>query len=92
MKTSTSYKSLKEAAPGLLKFLAKAKSERPSLFSELEPSESPEGLVEELSCAYVAWKKLVQMKESKERWSEADFAANVYNLLRSTALTNCSYR
>ena len=85
---------MKEVAPGLLKFLLKAKSERPSLFAESDfPSpESEDELVEELSCVYMAWKKLVQMKESKERWSEADYAANVYNILRSAALKKCSYR
>ena len=86
---------MKEVAPGLLKFLKKAKSERPSLFSESECpplGSNEEDLVEELSCVYVAWKKLMQMKDSKERWSEADFAANVYNVLRSTALRRCSYR
>lgn len=32
------------------------------------------------------------MKKSKERWSEADFASNVYTLLRSTAMRESSYR
>lgn len=62
----------------------------PSLFSD--KSKKADEYFLELGTVFLAWKQLVRMKETKERWSEADFASNVYGLLRSPAMQECSYR
>jgi hypothetical protein len=37
-------------------------------------------LYAEIVTVFSAWKRLCRMRQSKEKWSEADFAANVYAL------------
>lgn len=89
-KTSSVYKRVEKLAPELHRFLIKAKDRMPSLFSD-KNKKVDEWLLE-LGTVYLAWSHLNRMKETKERWSESDFAANVYSLLRSPAMRECSFR
>ncbi|KAL5495091.1 hypothetical protein ACEPAI_553 [Sanghuangporus weigelae] len=89
-KTSSTYKRVEKLSPGLHKFLLRAYDKMPSLFCQ--KSKKVDDCLLELGTVFLAWSQLNRMKETKERWSEADFAANVYNLLRSPAMRECSYR
>ncbi|KLO15054.1 hypothetical protein SCHPADRAFT_902769 [Schizopora paradoxa] len=91
-RSSKCYSRIKKLQPQLLELLKRANKENPSLFSKELSTESCEDLLSELSCVLLAWKKLQWMRRNNERWSEADFAANVYNILRSTAVHESSYR
>ncbi|KAI5124086.1 hypothetical protein M0805_000901 [Coniferiporia weirii] len=91
-KSSRSFTRLSKLAPDLHKFLIKAHTKMPALFSDNPDTEKQELLLAELSTVFLAWSQLVRMKRTKERWSEADFAANVYNVLRSPAVRESSYR
>lgn len=48
-----------------------------SLFSETVSPESGIELFSEVAVVFSAWRRLRSMRLSKEKWSEADFAANV---------------
>ena len=62
----------------------------PSLFSD--KTKKVDDCLLELGTVFLAWSQLIRMKDTKEKWSEADFASNVYSLLRSPAMRECSYR
>jgi len=91
-KSSKCYSRLKKVSPQLAELLKGANKEHPQLFTKDLDTESCEGLLSELSCVLLAWKKLLWLRRNNERWSEADFAANVYNMLRSSAVRESSYR
>lgn len=61
------------------------------MFSK-DVSEVEQALVLKLSAVHLAWVKLYRMKKDGERWSEADFAANVYNMVRAAAIEDCYHR
>jgi hypothetical protein len=44
------------------------------------------GLFAKMTIVFLAWKRLKMMRKCKEKFSEADFAANVYNVFRSPAI------
>jgi hypothetical protein len=81
--------------PGVYKFLLKAKSKKPQLFTESDgdvPQSVSEDIMAEITCVWMAWKQLMRMKGTKERWSESDLASCVYSVLRSFAIQQSSYR
>ncbi|KAF9462090.1 hypothetical protein BDZ94DRAFT_1290407 [Collybia nuda] len=49
-------------------------------------------LYAEISVVFCAWKRLQWMRKSREKWSEADYAANVYNVFRSPAVQESTHR
>ncbi|KAF8528309.1 hypothetical protein JB92DRAFT_2864577 [Gautieria morchelliformis] len=85
---------IKALSPSLLEFLQGAYSSSPELFSDTITYSAPETheLFEELTTVRLAWKRLQSMRRDGEKWSEADYAANVYNLFRSTAIHRSTYR
>jgi solute carrier family 25 carnitine/acylcarnitine transporter 20/29 len=49
-------------------------------------------LFTDLCAVFTAWKRLRAQRVSGEKWSEADFAANVYNVFRSPTVRASSFR
>lgn len=83
---------MQKLSPDLLEFLQLAYGDCPALFSEHVKSEMRKDLLSDLSCVFLAWRQLQWMRKAKEKWSEADFAANVYNVFRSPAVRESAYR
>ena len=90
--TSKYRECLSVLSPEILDFLLKAAKELPSLFSKRVKLEDTEECVSDLCTVFSSWRQLLLMKESNERWSEADYAALVYDVLRTPAVRNSSYR
>jgi hypothetical protein len=67
---------------GLTAFLKSAcDASESELFSSTAATASGnEELLEEISVVYLAWKRLRKLRASNEKWSEADYVANVYVL------------
>lgn len=82
----------RKCSSGLETFLKAALAESPDLLSEATSREENEEGLEEASIVYHAWKRLHKMCDSNERWSEADYVANVYNIIRSPAVRESVYR
>lgn len=61
-------------------FLRCANMSAPELFSFNKLPQDPvvKKLLSELQIVFSVWKKLVKMGSSSRKWSEADYAANVY--------------
>jgi len=92
-KKSKEYLSLsKIASPTLLSFISDCYATSPSLFSASANNADVADLYAEISIVYSAWKRMQRMRSSSEKWSEADYVANVYNLIRSPALRQSSQR
>lgn len=69
----------KLSTPGFLHFIQDAYREcRPLFGDDTDESnvDQPE-LYAEVSIVFYAWKRLQWMRKSHEKWSEADYAANV---------------
>lgn len=65
------------ATPELIEFIREAYNECPALFTEdCDPNSVPE-LYSEITIVFSAWRRLQKMRRSKEKWSEADYVANV---------------
>ncbi|KAF8578742.1 hypothetical protein K439DRAFT_1416924 [Ramaria rubella] len=81
-------------SPQFLDFLRGAYISCPCLFSRdtIYGTFETHELFEELMAVHMAWKRLQNMRRSGQRWSEADYAANVYNLFRSPAIHRSAYR
>ncbi|KAH7929332.1 hypothetical protein BV22DRAFT_1192082 [Leucogyrophana mollusca] len=77
---------------GLSTFLGSAFRKSPKLFSQHINTEESDELFEEIAIVFSAWKRLRQMRSCKEKWSEADYVANVYNVFRSPAVRDSIYR
>ncbi|KAH7913002.1 hypothetical protein BJ138DRAFT_1111829 [Hygrophoropsis aurantiaca] len=74
------------------KFLRNAHAASPQLFSSQAKDQENNQLFEEIAVVFLAWKRLRQMRDRKEKWSEADYVANVYNVFRSPAIRDSTYR
>jgi solute carrier family 25 carnitine/acylcarnitine transporter 20/29 len=91
---------MKELTPEFIAFIKKAHRACPSLFySSTENQEENEAdtitrqaLFTDLHAVFLAWKRLKQMTSSHQKWSESDYATNVYNVFRSPAVRHSSYR
>ncbi|KAJ6621583.1 hypothetical protein B0H10DRAFT_2162956 [Mycena sp. CBHHK59/15] len=75
-----------------MEFLEEIRDQSPDLFSENITDSNIRGLFPRMSIIFSAWKRLKLMKKSKEKWSEADYAANVYNVFRSPAIRESTHR
>jgi solute carrier family 25 carnitine/acylcarnitine transporter 20/29 len=80
------------ATPEILRFIQDAHMSSPHLFSDELSSTNIAELYTEIAIVFTAWRGLQQMRKSKEKWSEADFTANVYNVFRSPALHKSTHR
>jgi len=80
------------ASKDILLFVEDAFNQCPGLFSDTVNTANFPHLYAELTTVFSAWRRLRRMRMSKEKWSEADFAANVYNVFRSPALHQSTYR
>ena len=85
---------LKSLSPNLLDFLKTAHNHDPELFSNeaTYSAQDTSQLLEELTTVRLAWSRLKDMRQSGQKWSEADYAANVYNMFRSPAMNRSTYR
>ncbi|TDL28118.1 hypothetical protein BD410DRAFT_761511 [Rickenella mellea] len=81
-----------EHSPDLVKFIQTAHTAKPALFTNQFGTEKCKDLFSELNCVFVAWRQLQDMRSAKEKWSEADFAANVYNVFRTPAIRRSAHR
>ncbi|KAF7985320.1 hypothetical protein HWV62_6507 [Athelia sp. TMB] len=92
-KTSEDFKLLELfALPEHLVFLEDAAKHCPELFSDRVGTEAAKGLFAEIITIFTAWTRLRSMRLSKDKFSEADYAANVYNLIRSPAIRASTQR
>ncbi|KAF7339768.1 hypothetical protein MVEN_01893100 [Mycena venus] len=90
--SSPEYKSLsKLGTKDFMDFLKKIHDQSPDLFGEI-PDSDIRGLFPKMVIVYSAWRRLTMMKKSKEKYSEADYAANVYNVFRSPAIRESTHR
>ncbi|KAF8078771.1 hypothetical protein FPV67DRAFT_1558000 [Lyophyllum atratum] len=82
------------STPAFLGFIQDAYKLCPALFSDKVENQSPEipELYAEVSIVFSAWRRLRWMRKSKEKWSEADYVANVYNVFRSPAIRDSVHR
>ncbi|KAJ7654978.1 hypothetical protein DFH06DRAFT_486445 [Mycena polygramma] len=89
---SPEFKSLsKLATKDMMDFFMEIHRQNPNLFGEIAESKIP-GLFPKMVAVHSAWRRLKMMRESKEKYSEADFAANVYNVFRSPAIRESTHR
>jgi solute carrier family 25 carnitine/acylcarnitine transporter 20/29 len=78
MQNSQEYHSLSRLATrAVLRFIHDAHELCPSLFSDrVDPSDLA-ALFAEITIVFSAWRRLQRMRKSKEKFSEADYVANV---------------
>ncbi|EJD52274.1 hypothetical protein AURDEDRAFT_181770 [Auricularia subglabra TFB-10046 SS5] len=75
------YERLKGSKSGMLRFLKQAYEQNRSLFSDTAPVDKL--LFDDLVCVLAASGRLEKMQKSSQKWTEADYAGQVYNLIRS---------
>jgi solute carrier family 25 carnitine/acylcarnitine transporter 20/29 len=80
LKTSKEFYALSLfSTPEFLVFIKDAYDVCPALFSkEVFASADISKIFIEITIVFSAWRRLRWMRKSKEKWSEADFVANVY--------------
>ncbi|KAG1757739.1 hypothetical protein EDB19DRAFT_61748 [Suillus lakei] len=81
-----------DCSPGFTKFITDASQTAPDLFSDDVAHCASNELFEDVCVVFSAWKRLAKMRSSKEKWSEADFVANVYNVFRTSAFRESTFR
>ncbi|EIM92134.1 uncharacterized protein STEHIDRAFT_70652 [Stereum hirsutum FP-91666 SS1] len=89
------FKRTQKYSPLFLEFLEDAQEASPKLFSEdvHANTESSYDLLGDLQGVFRAWNALKRLRRSKNRKvSEAEYAGNVYEIIRSIALTRSEYR
>lgn len=78
---SGEHASLKSLLPKEFRaFLQEAHDALPELFSPSIPDDTCRELLCDMQCVFSAHKRLQKMRQSSKKWSEADYAANVYDL------------
>jgi len=88
---ATEYRFLRRIAPpNFLAFIRAAYDDSPGLFGS-DPGNTIQ-LFAQLITVYNVWERLQRMQKSDEKWSEADYVANIYNVLRSPAVSRSIYR
>ncbi|KAJ8083810.1 carnitine transporter [Marasmius tenuissimus] len=81
------------ASPEFLSFLSNAYKGDPDLFFDDKEKETDVfKLFLSLGRVFSVWERLMLMIDSSEKWSEADYVANVYAPLRSPAITESTQR
>jgi len=89
--TSADFASLSQlASKEFMEFLQEIYEDSPELFSE--NIADSQGLFAKMTIIYSAWRRLKLMRTSNEKWSEADFVANVYNVFRSPAIRDSTHK
>ncbi|TBU62073.1 hypothetical protein BD310DRAFT_946134 [Dichomitus squalens] len=84
-KDSATYARLqKDLGREFLAFLQSAQDSSPSLFSPKAKRKESQQLLRELQNVFLAFQKLEKLRDSEKSWTEADYAAQVYNVLRAT--------
>ncbi|KDQ63426.1 hypothetical protein JAAARDRAFT_120944 [Jaapia argillacea MUCL 33604] len=76
----------------MLAFIQAAYDGSPDLFSDDLSFAESKHLFADLSIVFSAWSKLNWMLKSKEKWSEADYVSNVYNVFRNPAIRQSTHR
>jgi solute carrier family 25 (mitochondrial carnitine/acylcarnitine transporter), member 20/29 len=66
------------ASPETIHFIQDAFDLCPNLFSDTVNDANLPRLYAEIATVVSAWRRLRRMRVSKEKWSEGDFAANVF--------------
>ncbi|KAJ7492771.1 hypothetical protein FB451DRAFT_1219524 [Mycena latifolia] len=91
--TSAGFQSLsKLATPEFMDFLREIHNQSPELYRDNILDLDVLGLFAKMSIVFSAWRRLKLMRKSKEKWSEADYAANVYNVFRSPAIHESTHK
>ncbi|KAH9937050.1 uncharacterized protein B0H18DRAFT_185722 [Fomitopsis serialis] len=91
--SSEESKLIKKALPvEFSDFIRRARKAVPALFASQVAKEENKQLLCELQVVLSAWKRIKKMRASSRKWSEADYAANVYNVIRSPAVQKGDYR
>ncbi|KAF5375027.1 hypothetical protein D9758_000436 [Tetrapyrgos nigripes] len=82
------------ATPGFLKFVRQAHKRNKDLFGEDDSSVDSGGLFIDISLVFAAWESLKEManSKSKESWSEADYVAHVYTIIRQAGVKRSTRR
>ncbi|KAG6832274.1 hypothetical protein H0H92_003507 [Tricholoma furcatifolium] len=94
-KASKDYQRLRRfSSPAFLEFVSEAYKETPALFTDKVGNCTTEMLnfMPRFLSFLPPGKNYAGMKKSKEKWSEADYAANVYNVFRSPAIKESTHR
>ncbi|KAJ7900186.1 hypothetical protein B0H14DRAFT_2672638 [Mycena olivaceomarginata] len=73
-------------------FDCSSKPKLPASWVDAEDCDSSPRLFSNMVIVHSAWRRLKMMKQSKEKYSEADYAANVYNVFRSPAIRESTHR
>ncbi|KAI4528994.1 hypothetical protein K525DRAFT_262773 [Schizophyllum commune Loenen D] len=92
---SKAYKRLSVVAePAFLSFIKDAYETSLSLFRPDEPDDLAllPVLFRQLCGVFSAHERLMAMNKSTQKYSESDYAANVYDILRSPAIKQATYR
>ncbi|KAH9837164.1 uncharacterized protein C8Q71DRAFT_857479 [Rhodofomes roseus] len=90
--TDTSRRMKTVLPPEFLGFMNTAGKAVPALFTSQVAENDSKQLLSELQIVFSAWNRIRKMRQSSRKWSEADFAANVYNVIRSPAVQQGDYR
>ena len=78
MQNSGQYRALSRVAPKpLLDFICDTHDACPRLFSGAIDRDQSARMLTEITIVFSAWQRLQQMRKSREKWSEADYVANV---------------
>ncbi|KAI0734487.1 hypothetical protein C8Q72DRAFT_394605 [Fomitopsis betulina] len=79
---------------GFSTFIRSASKSAPEIFSVDKLPEDPlvKELLSELQTVFSTWTKLTEMSKSSRKWSEADYAANIYNVIRGPAIRQGNFR
>lgn len=93
VQSSETSKQMALLSPKLWHFLQAAYSAAPEIFSVvLDDDLEKKDLFAEINAVMLAWGKLVAMRKSREKWTEADMVAQVYNVLRGPAVRDSAFR
>ncbi|KAI0756583.1 hypothetical protein C8Q80DRAFT_1129431 [Daedaleopsis nitida] len=83
---SDEYKELsRNTSPNFLSFLRRARKETPNLFSSRVAHSRSLNILRDLQAVFLSYTRLRHMHRTSSKWSEADYAAQVYNVLRVPA-------
>ncbi|KAI8981245.1 hypothetical protein BD414DRAFT_419862 [Trametes punicea] len=70
-----------------LDFLRAAHASAPTLYSaEVSYDDEAKSILRDLNTVFVAWDRAKKMRKSTQKFSEADYAAKVYGLVRTAAV------
>lgn len=92
-KKSNAYSGIESILPlEFIQFLQAIGKATPELFSPRVRAADCKELLSDLQNVFSAWTRIKKMRESSRIWSEADYVANVYDVIRSPAVHQSDYR